>query len=462
MKGLILALPVVALAIVKETGPHDAVRMNTGFEVDSHTASLMDRVEEEEEGDWNWKDFMVPYLLVYANNTEQPLTNGNIYIDNKFGGKGGKALYLWELTNLQKEKGDDCSGGAGLAKNSCGVHVHRLPTDDQVKKIQPGFTDFSWTTACERCFIGGTDCKHFYSAPVTKDPWTHIDYTSTGMNATGEKEVDTGRESILGQVMVVHNYDGSRRFCGPIQAYKVPLQVKKWVAYPGENQHRFRIQGKLNIEFDWNPFKEERCGDESCNLLYSWYLWGKSLGETQTIGPDKWSCSDGPAPCGKFGTSVEAGTCDENKFVKNSCGLHVHQGTQCEVADGVGGHYYNRDIGMVDPWLPVRFVNGFHGRHFFGGKERVNTKAGPVYGNIKTREPNTPAKLGQNNIPCENCGRVAVLHYPNGGRMACGVIEKGPFSSFQRSSMRLESDTMMTQRMDEMERRIAMMEVERK
>merc|ERR1712018_136335 len=40
----------------------------------------------------------------------------------------------------------------------------------------------------------------------------------------------------------------------------------------------------------------------------------------------------------------------------NSCGVHVHSGTSCEIAADVGGHYYDED-GRDDPWGPISYFS---------------------------------------------------------------------------------------------------------
>jgi hypothetical protein len=42
----------------------------------------------------------------------------------------------------------------------------------------------------------------------------------------------------------------------------------------------------------------------------------------------------------------------------NSCGIHIHEGTTCDDASLVGGHYFNKDTFASDVWSPVSFVAG--------------------------------------------------------------------------------------------------------
>ena len=39
-----------------------------------------------------------------------------------------------------------------------------------------------------------------------------------------------------------------------------------------------------------------------------------------------------------------------NNSVTNSCGIHFHEGTSCEEASLVGGHFYNATQLAEDPW----------------------------------------------------------------------------------------------------------------
>jgi len=487
MKGLILALPVVALAIVKETGPHDAVRMNTGFELDSHTARLMR--ESEEGGGFPAQDYMVPYVSKYSASVQLPLneTTGNVFVDNNWWGRAPE--YTWDFINVDHQcnkgpkvctaadtsctsfkTGDKCVKGDSdcFKTNSCGIHVHRVPDKGTI------------FNACERCatFDDGKSCPHFRKDGMP-DPWVVFGYTAEKRSVTrgvetttvwatsGSEVVDAG-EDVLGQVMVVHAYDASRIACGPIMPYPEPVRVDEWVPYPGTTfQDNNYVKGTLEIGAK-SFWKEPVCGDLDCDLPYGWYFYGNSrnaLFEEEEFPGGKWSCKNGPAKCKDFPDS----TCDEWGYIKNSCGLHVHQGTGCEDATQIGGHFFNRNPNLVetdgnlvqstmtDPWLPVRFVTSSRrGRWYSYGKDKVNAEAGPIWGDINTTAYNTPLPVAT----CEDCGRVVVLHKPSGGRKACGVIKKPKWSTSSSSSMRLESNTM--QRMDEMERRIAMMEAERK
>jgi len=522
MKGLILTLPVVAQAIVKETGPHDAVRMDTSFELDSHTATMM-REDKPDYTGWNpfAGDFICPYMSDYTKEGKFIIGNtqgytkegkfisfnqdsrsiGNIYINNHLQWNrkkweyefDGSADYVWDLQHVDPR----CVDGRGAAGNSCGVHVHDITQAGGTESgLQP------WQTTCQRCAeFGPGECPHFYDGPGYKkgnDPWTNIGYTAKKNDgvwvAQGKATVTTGTSrSVLGQVMVVHNFDGGRIYCGPIIAYPLPLKVDEWFKYGTDPPVRFtgrELSGFVAIGVDLSPWSEPTCGDTNCNLKYIWGFTGRALNARYTAegsnAKGRWSCRYGPAPCGTFEVKDDQGnwmdkacTDDDNKgkpctkdehlsscFVKNSCGLHVHQGTTCDTAQG--GHFFTRDGSLTikdgkdewinDPWLRVRHVT--HGVNV--GGQLVDTAAGPLWGNIATTKYNTPSPLtGTDTNVTEgiNIGRIVVLHFADGGRQACGKIKPSKFDDPTSSAMLLEqSNTMMVQRMDEMERRIAMME----
>merc|ERR1719284_1715812 len=62
---------------------------------------------------------------------------------------------------------------------------------------------------------------------------------------------------------------------------------------------------------------------------------------TQTL---SWQLS-GVDPACKRGASPD---------IKNSCGLHIHQGTSCY--DNALGHYWNTTLFEADPWATVSYT----------------------------------------------------------------------------------------------------------
>lgn len=89
-----------------------------------------------------------------------------------------------------------CSGGAGDAANSCGVHVHS-------------------GTSCSADALG-----HFFKGDVKADPWATLAYVATAQGTTaGSETVETGatQEEVEGLTFIVHAYDGSRIACAILQ-----------------------------------------------------------------------------------------------------------------------------------------------------------------------------------------------------------------------------------------------------
>lgn len=92
-------------------------------------------------------------------------------------------------------------------------------------------------------------------------------------------------------------------------------------------------------------------------------------------------------------------SCSEANTNKNGCGIHVHSGKTCDEADLVEGHYYPKNL-ADDPWSNVRYSSDIAGL----STSRVTIK-GNGYGAADT------------------VGRVVVFHDPDGGRIACGILE---------------------------------------
>jgi len=104
-------------------------------------------------------------------------------------------------------------------------------------------------------------------------------------------------------------------------------------------------------------------------------------------------------------TACTLGAADD---VSNGCGIHVHTGRSCEVADHVGGHYYSHAL-LSDPWAPVKYV------------------AAEALGEVAGRwgvEVVTGLSLA------DITGRVAVVHDASGERVACGLIQSTPCAGY--------------------------------
>lgn len=101
------------------------------------------------------------------------------------------------------------------------------------------------------------------------------------------------------------------------------------------------------------------------------------------------------------------------KAAKNGCGLHVHSGDTCGNATAVGGHYFDKDFLIADPW----------------GKVVYHTANGTSVGaaSLKTGK-SLPSVMGHS----------FVVHDHMGKRISCGIIEPVyPAEAPKSSSMAL-------------------------
>lgn len=82
------------------------------------------------------------------------------------------------------------------------------------------------------------------------------------------------------------------------------------------------------------------------------------------------------------------------------CGIHIHEGTTCDDADEVGGHYYSVE---VDPWT---------------------TEGGAIYNSDVNGEATGRFTLTSGydtyNV---NVGHAVVIHSQNGTRLSCGILK---------------------------------------
>merc|ERR1712139_499833 len=84
--------------------------------------------------------------------------------------------------------------------------------------------------------------------------------------------------------------------------------------------------------------------------------------------------------------------------VANACGIHIHEGMTCDDAAAVGGHYYNKDSIVSDPWSPVTYTV---------------KEDGTASGNIQSIE------IGEGQ---DIAGRALVVHDSTGARVACALL----------------------------------------
>merc|ERR1719181_221237 len=218
--------------------------------------------------------------------------------------------------------------------NACGVHIH------------------SGTSCEEASLVGG----HHHN--MGSDPWTNIVFVPNGLGeSTGGHAVETGytRRDILGRAIVVHDHTGARVACGILEVH--PTVTASLGSYPGYSGD-LEFTGSVSVR---------QMGDD---LMLSWELRGLEAA----------LCSTAPAG------------------VANACGIHIHSGSTCDEASGVGGHYYHSDL-SADPWSPVVYTPDGHG---------------------DSTTQDYSIGIGQN--LADVLGRAIVVHDHTGGRVACGIL----------------------------------------
>jgi hypothetical protein len=254
----------------------------------------------------------------------------------------------WNLANIDPA----CTAGAADdVTNGCGIHVHS-------------------GTSCEpddryNVPAGG----HYYSSDLSTDPWLDVVYVADANASTssGSATVMTGLKlsDLVGKVFVVHQLtDGGRIACGILQAAPTMLSVSSGIVpYPGYTGD-LTVSGTVTLTGD----------------------------TTQTLKID----------LAGLDTDCVYGAGDN---VANGCGIHVHSGMSCDVADDVGGHYYSSDL-SADPWSDVVYVTDSTGK------------------NSSSQTVETGYTLW------ELSGRAFVIHeLTTGTRIACGVLKAGEMVS---------------------------------
>lgn len=84
------------------------------------------------------------------------------------------------------------------------------------------------------------------------------------------------------------------------------------------------------------------------------------------------------------------------------CGIHIHEGFNCDTSDEVMGHYWNQinEESLLDPWLTTTYSTN-----------EVGTADGSIW------------MLGGNGYSVEeNNGHAIVVHDRNGKKVGCGVL----------------------------------------
>jgi Cu/Zn superoxide dismutase len=105
----------------------------------------------------------------------------------------------------------------------------------------------------------------------------------------------------------------------------------------------------------------------------------------------------------KMDVSGVVATCTDTVTGANQCGIHIHEGTTCNNAAMVGGHFWSPAFSASDPWVNVRYNGEPNGDSDYA----TTLTGGNGYG----------ADINQ--------GRAFVIHNDSvpGGRIGCGLLE---------------------------------------
>jgi hypothetical protein len=279
--------------------------------------------------------------LLYTFTGRYPTYDGGLVVQGSIGvGSNDSTQWLtWSLSGV-----DPLCTAVGEKNNSCGVHIHK------------------GTTCADATTVGG----HYWNANYTpQDPWMVVTYKAAAAVAAAAVQkcplsVKTGLtfEDIVGRVMVVHDYNGSRVACAVLGPIKLQVaSFVKYFNYPG----KLAVGGSVGISGSG--------GYEKATQTLSWRLSG--LDER---------CQGGP-----------------NATKPNSCGVHIHAGKSCD--SNAFDHYWNVDLVSPDPWMNVTYKGCLLGH---------------------SRESGVAVVTGFLNA--ELNGHVMIVHDFDGARVACGLI----------------------------------------
>lgn len=164
---------------------------------------------------------------------------------------------------------------------------------------------------------------------------------------------------LAGRAFVIHELaSGNRIACGVLKAGEM-MSVASFSSYPGYTGSLTSVAGTVSIA--------------SSGVVSQVYSWDLTAVDT--------SCTSGAGDA-----------------VSNGCGVHVHEGTSCAVANDVGGHYYSGDLSS-DPWADVVYVADSSGAAM--GAAEVTTGV---------------------TLP-DVMGKAFVVHeLTKGGRIACAIV----------------------------------------
>lgn len=168
------------------------------------------------------------------------------------------------------------------------------------------------------CTPGKEGGDYYQSAWPIADPWESSFYVYANNQSQGVLEVENGytfQESV-GHALAIYNYDGNITTCTLILD-TVDEQKAGDIAlgtYPGYSGSYVPTFSYASVDFS---------GD---GAAISYNLGGV------------------PCECSEIGPAA------------NSCGLHIHDGSSCDAANAIGGHWYNHSIVPVDPWSFTPYV----------------------------------------------------------------------------------------------------------
>jgi len=170
--------------------------------------------------------------------------------------------------------------------------------------------------------------------------------------------IGLGPEDVVGKVVIVYDDQGNRIGCGLIDE----SSTSPFERYPGYDGPLPLTSGGMEVIPD----------DDGKQIL-------------------RWIFPTGLDPA-----------CSEECSEPNCCGVHIHEGTSCDDASAVGGHFWDKEEFQEDPWMTVRY--------FITGPGPTVTPVAPI-------EVVTGLTYEQVD------GRTVVIHDFSGTRIGCAVID---------------------------------------
>jgi len=257
----------------------------------------------------------------------------------------GSAEYVATLVDYPDYDGNTVSGTIAVSETLDNEILVNYDLDGLETSTSGGIHIHEGMTCVVADWVSG----HYYDSDSTDDPWT-TEWTSDEDGASsGNFSLDSGYNSIdenLGHALVIHDSDGTRVACGligEIEEYLVTLDV-----YPDYTGDYDAIGGYVVVAENIT---------ESSSLTVTYDLYNL---ETDTSG-----------------------------------GIHIHEGTSCDSADSVGGHYYDVDS---DPWTTEWDTTDNEGNA---------SGSFSIYTGYSIED---------------NYGHALVIHESDGTRASCGLI----------------------------------------